>query len=79
MTLTPLARPGQSLLTHLLGVGDRTSRLCSSQSDWARLIGLLHDYGKYRPEWVKGINAISTGKDLGKLPPHAVEGALYLM
>ena len=79
MTLTPLARPGQSLLTHLLGVGDRTSRLCSSQSDWARLIGLLHDYGKYRPEWVKGINAISTGKDPGQLPPHAVEGALYLM
>jgi CRISPR-associated endonuclease/helicase Cas3 len=79
MTFTPLARPNQALLPHLLGVGHHTSRLCSSQSDWARLIGLLHDYGKYRPEWVEGINAIANGESRDKLPHHAVEGALYLI
>jgi CRISPR-associated endonuclease/helicase Cas3 len=79
MTLTPLARPNQTLLAHLLGVGHHTSRLCSSQSDWARLIGLLHDYGKYRPEWVEGINAIANRENQNKLPHHAVEGALYLI
>ncbi|AFY97157.1 CRISPR-associated endonuclease Cas3'' [Chamaesiphon minutus] len=79
MTFTPLARPNQPLLPHLLGVGHHTSRLCSSQSDWARLIGLLHDYGKYRPEWVEGINAIANGENRDRLPHHAVEGALYLI
>jgi CRISPR-associated endonuclease/helicase Cas3 len=79
MVLIPLARPGQTLLLHLLGVGDRTSQLCLFILHWARLIGLLHDYGKYRPEWVKGINEISQGHDPGKLPYHSVEGALYLM
>ncbi len=79
MILTPLARPNQPLLAHLLGVGHHTGRLCSSQSDWARLIGLLHDYGKYRPEWVEGINAIANGENQDKLPDHAVEGALYLI
>lgn len=75
MTLIPLARPGQTLLQHLLGVGCTASQLCSFQSDWAKLIGLLHDYGKYRPEWVAGINQ----QKPGKLPYHAAEGALYLM
>ncbi len=75
MTLIPLARPGQTLLKHLLGVGYKASQLCSSQSDWAKLIGLLHDYGKYRPEWVAGINQ----QKPGKLPYHAAEGALYLI
>jgi CRISPR-associated endonuclease/helicase Cas3 len=79
MLLTPLARPRQSLLAHLLGVGHHTSRLCFSVADWARIIGLFHDYGKYRPEWVKGINEIAQGNDPGKLPNHSVEGALYLM
>jgi CRISPR-associated endonuclease/helicase Cas3 len=79
MVLTPLARPGQSLLAHSLGVGHHTSRLCLLLSAWARLIGLLHDYGKYRPEWVEGINEISQGNDPGKLPYHSVEGALCLM
>jgi CRISPR-associated endonuclease/helicase Cas3 len=79
MLLTPLARPGQSLLSHLLGVGHHASHLCFSLADWARIIGLFHDYGKYRPEWVKGINEIAQGNDPGKLPYHSVEGALYLM
>lgn len=79
MTLTPLARPNQSLLAHLLGVGHHTSRLCPSLQTWAKLIGLLHDYGKYRPEWVEGINAIANGENRDRLPHHAVEGALYLI
>jgi CRISPR-associated endonuclease/helicase Cas3 len=79
MTLTPLARPNQSLLAHLLGVGHHTSRLCPSLQTWAMLIGLLHDYGKYRPEWVEGINAIANGENRDRLPHHAVEGALYLI
>jgi CRISPR-associated endonuclease/helicase Cas3 len=79
MALTPLARPGQSLLKHLLNVGIGTGQLCLFLAAWARLIGLLHDYGKYRPEWVTGINEISHGNDPGKLPYHSVEGALYLM
>jgi CRISPR-associated endonuclease/helicase Cas3 len=79
MPLRALARPKQSLTAHLLGVGHHTQRLCSELSDWARLIGLLHDYGKYRPEWVWGINEIAQGRDPGRLPPHAIEGALYLM
>lgn len=79
MALIPLARPGQPLLTHLHNVGIGTSQLCLFLSDWARLVGLLHDYGKYRPEWVAGINQISQGIDSGKLSYHSVEGALYLM
>jgi CRISPR-associated endonuclease/helicase Cas3 len=78
MPLTALARPGQLLLSHLQGVSDRMEQLCPDLADWAKLVGLLHDYGKYRPEWVKGINEIATGKDC-RLPHHAVEGGLYLI
>jgi CRISPR-associated endonuclease/helicase Cas3 len=77
--LCALARPGQPLLKHLTGVGDFTALLYPSLESWARLIGLLHDYGKYRPDWVFGMLEIAQGRDPGKLPPHAREGALYLM
>ena len=73
-----LARPNQELWLHLTGVGSSTAGLCSYLKAWAKLIGLLHDYGKYRPEWVKGMHEIAQGKKV-KLPPHAIEGALYLM
>jgi CRISPR-associated endonuclease/helicase Cas3 len=79
MTLIPLARPGQPLLTHLCNVSTGTGQLCLFLLAWARLIGLLHDYGKYRPEWVRGINEIDQGNDPGQLPYHSVEGAMYLM
>lgn len=79
MPLPALARPNQSLLAHLVGVGYGTSQQCPNLTDWARLIGLLHDYGKYRPEWVFGINEIAQGRKSGKLPNHAAEGALYLL
>ena len=78
MKLKALARPGQDLLVHLIEVGEGTADLCSYLEAWAKLLGLLHDYGKYRPEWVKGMNDIAQGKKV-KLPYHSVEGALYLM
>jgi CRISPR-associated endonuclease/helicase Cas3 len=77
--ITALARPGQHLVQHLIGVGEMVSCYCSQLGSWARLLGVLHDYGKYRPAWVFGINEIAQGKDPGKLPPHAIEGAMYLM
>jgi CRISPR-associated endonuclease/helicase Cas3 len=77
MSLIALARPGQTLLQHSLGVGHHTSQLCPSLEGWAKLIGLLHDYGKYRPTWVQGMHAIAQGES-SRLPHHAIEGALYL-
>jgi CRISPR-associated endonuclease Cas3-HD len=79
MVIIPLAHPCQPLLVHSHNVGISTSQLCLFLAAWARLIGLLHDYGKYRPEWVKEINEIDQGNDPGKLPYHSVESALYLM
>jgi CRISPR-associated endonuclease/helicase Cas3 len=76
--LLALARPGQPLLAHLMAVGEQSSRLCPAIASWAKLVGLLHDYGKYRPEWVWGMNEIAQGRNPGKLPYHAMEGALYL-
>ncbi|WP_373544317.1 CRISPR-associated endonuclease Cas3'' [Chamaesiphon sp.] len=78
MMLKALARPNQDLLVHLIGVGDGTAKLCPDLEVWAKLIGLLHDYGKYHPKWVYGINEIAQGREV-KLPHHSVEGALYLM
>jgi CRISPR-associated endonuclease/helicase Cas3 len=78
-SLKALARPNQRLLAHSLGVGHHAAVLCSQLPTWTRLLGLLHDYGKYRPEWVTGIDAIARGEQSGKLPLHAVEGAMYLM
>jgi CRISPR-associated endonuclease/helicase Cas3 len=74
-----LARPGQTLLAHSIGVGDGTAAFCPELDAWARLVGLLHDYGKYRPEWVAGMNDIAQGKGTKKLPYHSLEGALHLM
>jgi CRISPR-associated endonuclease/helicase Cas3 len=79
-SLKALARPNQRLLAHSLGVGHHAADLCGQQlQSWTRLLGILHDYGKYRPEWVAGINAIARGEQPGRLPLHAAEGAMYLM
>jgi CRISPR-associated endonuclease/helicase Cas3 len=79
MSLKALARPGQTLLVHSLGVSHHTAKFCPIFQTWTELIGLLHDYGKYRPEWVQGINAIAQKQKTTKLPHHAAEGAVYLI
>jgi CRISPR-associated endonuclease/helicase Cas3 len=75
--IAPLARPGQTLLAHSVGVGERMA--CHSPlPNWGQLVGLLHDYGKYRPEWVAGMQQIDAG-GTAQLPHHALEGGLYLL
>ena len=77
--MIPLARPGQPLIKHLLGASSKMGKLCPSLPHWAELIGLLHDYGKYRPEWVEGINKIANEGTQIQLPHHSMEGALYFL
>lgn len=76
--MTALARPGQTLLAHSLGVSDLMSKY-SPLPKWGALLGLLHDYGKYRPTWVEGMQRINNGETIGRLPHHALEGGLLLL
>ena len=43
----------QSLINHLKGTAKRAEQFASefSNGDWGYTIGLLHDLGKYNPEW----------------------------
>ncbi|MEO8248715.1 MAG: CRISPR-associated endonuclease Cas3'', partial [Burkholderiales bacterium] len=72
------------LLEHLHGVADRAATFAASfAGDWARLAGLWHDLGKYRPgfaSYIRQANAIDAHieghvKDRDKT--HSAAGAIW--
>ena len=74
----PLARPGQLLSCHLQGVSEKTcTRLPTDLSELGRVAGLLHDVGKYNPQWQEWINAIAIGDCPANHPSHAQAGASW--
>jgi CRISPR-associated endonuclease/helicase Cas3 len=74
----PIARPEQLLSSHLQGVSEKTSaRLPLSLSELGRVTGLLHDIGKYNPQWQEWINAIADGTSPTTHPSHAQAGASW--
>ncbi len=78
-----LAHPGHVLEDHLRSVAERASAFATSldASDWARLAGLWHDMGKYRPGFQRYIRAVGGGDaHLETLPgkiKHAIVGAIH--
>jgi len=70
----------EPLPTHLLGVAERAEALARSAgldegfAARARLAGLLHDLGKYRPEFQRYLKAIVSGERAVRAP-HSAYGA----
>lgn len=74
----PIARPGQLLSSHLHGVSEKTiARLPFALSELGQVAGLLHDIGKYNPQWQAWINAIAAGAAPTHHPSHAQAGASW--
>ncbi|MCY7321794.1 MAG: CRISPR-associated helicase Cas3' [Phormidesmis sp. CAN_BIN36] len=74
----PIARPGQLLSSHLQGVSEKTiARLPITLSELGRVAGLLHDVGKYNPQWQVWMNAIAVGATPTNHPSHAQAGASW--
>ncbi|PSB17843.1 CRISPR-associated helicase/endonuclease Cas3 [Phormidesmis priestleyi ULC007] len=74
----PIARPGQLLSSHLHGVSEKTiARLPITLSELGQVAGLLHDIGKYNPQWQAWINAIAVGASPTNHPSHAQAGASW--
>lgn len=80
MQQTPLARKGnafgkvQTLREHLEGVAERAEAFAQkfAAGDLGRLCGLLHDIGKFAPEWQ---NYLLTGGQVDS-PGHTIHGAV---
>jgi CRISPR-associated endonuclease Cas3-HD len=74
----PIAHLGQLLSSHLRGVSEKAiARLPLTLSELGQVAGLLHDVGKYNPQWQKWINAIAIGEVLANHPSHAQAGAFW--
>ena len=78
-----LAHPGHGLEEHLRSVAARAGAYAApfGAAEWAALVGLWHDLGKYRPGFQARIRAADGGDAhletlLGKVP-HAIVGALH--
>lgn len=69
-----LARPGQTLVSHLKNVSERCSQFCKPfrLEKCGQLLGLLHDLGKFPDAWQKYL--CGEGKD----QKHSPEGVQYL-
>lgn len=75
------------LIEHLGSTAKLAAKFASefNNSDWAELIGLLHDLGKYNPDWQKYLRR-ETGyydedahiEGYGARPNHSAAGAIYL-
>jgi CRISPR-associated endonuclease/helicase Cas3 len=73
-----LARPGQLLTTHLINVGNGVGKYLSAINgpvELGKLIGYLHDFGKFNPAWQQYLNGASL-RDRQNILPHAIHGAL---
>ena len=81
-----LARPGQPLIDHLTGVAEKARDFAEEfhNPDWGYWLGMLHDLGKYNPEWqryLKHNNGIDSGESEDDVssshPNHSNAGAIY--
>ena len=71
----PIARPGQRLSCHLQGVSEKAiARLPITLSELGQVAGLLHDIGKYNPQWQTWMKA---GAAPTNHPSHAQAGASW--
>ena len=88
----PLAHSGGHLLaTHLRKVAELSGEFASAlgshgaSTDWARLAGLWHDLGKYRPGFQRYLalsndeNAHIEGRVSGREKTHSIAGALWAL
>ena len=77
-----LAREGQSLVSHLEGVGSLAQRFAApfGLGRIAYVCGVLHDFGKYSLAFKKHLKEALSGKPVtrGEVP-HAWEGALAIL
>lgn len=69
----------QPLVEHLVGVAEiaRTFADAFGMGDLAYLSGLLHDLGKYNPQFQQYLRAVHAGRDHAPVP-HAVWGAALI-
>ncbi len=79
----PNTNKWEKLADHLQAVAGRARTLAESATNLgsslaiaAEVAGLLHDLGKYRPEWQAYLNASAAGQDPPSVP-HAIHGAAY--
>lgn len=80
------ARPGQKLTDHLAGVAAMAEAFAGEfkNADWGHWLGMLHDLGKFNPEWQQYL-ARNCGMDMGEddsmavasHPNHSAAGAIY--
>lgn len=80
------ARPNQTLINHLTGVAARAESFAGEfkNADWGRWLGMLHDLGKYNPDWQQYLahncdfDIGENAEDIGNLHPnHSAAGAIY--
>jgi len=71
--MTYLARPGQTLENHLNNVAELAAQFCSTfcDSEFGKVAGLLHDLGKYLPDFQDKLKGRHTKVD------HSIIGSIF--